>query len=70
MDRKKILIVDDEENVRRLVSSMLGNKYSVPEAKDGEQAVQNSFRNVVVKSADAIVICSRHVRNMHEVYFK
>jgi len=39
MGNKKVLIVDDEENVRRLVSSMLGNKYSVLEAKDGEQAV-------------------------------
>ena len=39
MDRKKILIVDDEQNIRLLVSSMLGNKYSVPKAKDGEQAV-------------------------------
>lgn len=34
-----ILIVDDEENVRRLLRSMLGNKYIVLEAKDGEVAI-------------------------------
>jgi len=34
-----ILIVDDEETVRRLLRSMLGNKYIVLEAKDGEVAI-------------------------------
>ncbi len=39
MEKKKVLVVDDEENVRRLVRSMLGNKYIVLEAKDGEVAI-------------------------------
>jgi len=39
MENKKVLVVDDEENVRRLLRSMLGNKYIVLEAKDGEVAV-------------------------------
>ncbi len=39
MHRSTVLVADDEENVRRLVSSMLGNKYSVLEASDGEEAV-------------------------------
>jgi len=39
MENKKVLIVDDEENVRRLLRSMLGNKYIVLEAKDGEVAI-------------------------------
>ena len=39
MGKRKILIVDDEPNVRLLVSNMLGNKYIVLEAKDGEEAV-------------------------------
>ena len=29
MEKKKVLVVDDEENVRRLLHSMLGNKYIV-----------------------------------------
>ncbi len=39
MENKKVLIVDDEENIRCLVSSMLARKYIVLEAKDGEEAV-------------------------------
>ena len=39
MEKKKVLIVDDEENVRRLLRSMLGNKYIVLEANDGEVAI-------------------------------
>ena len=40
MEKKKVLIVDDEENVRRLVRSMLGEKNTVLEARDGEEAGQ------------------------------
>ncbi|MBA7501284.1 Chemotaxis protein CheY [subsurface metagenome] len=36
---KRILVVDDEENVRRLVRSMLGKENVVIEAEDGEVAV-------------------------------
>lgn len=39
MDRKKILIVDDEANIRLLVSSMLGKDYIVLGASDGKEAV-------------------------------
>ena len=39
MEKKKVLVVDDEENVRRLLLSMLRNKYIVLEAKDGEVAI-------------------------------
>jgi len=39
MENKKVLVVDDEENVRRLLRSMLGNKYIVLEATDGKVAV-------------------------------
>lgn len=34
-----MLVVDDEENVRLLLRSMLSNKYIVLEAKDGEVAI-------------------------------
>lgn len=39
MEKEKILIVDNEENVRRLLYSMLCNKYIVLEASDGEEAI-------------------------------
>ncbi len=39
MEKKKVLIVDDEENVRHLVRRMLGKKHVVLEAKDGEVAI-------------------------------
>ena len=39
MDRKKILIVDDEANIRLLVGSMLGEDYIVLGASDGKEAV-------------------------------
>jgi len=39
MEKEKVLVVDDEENIRRLLRSMLGNKYIVLEAKDGKAAI-------------------------------
>ena len=39
MKKKKILITDDEENIRLLVSSMLGKDYVVIKASDGSEAV-------------------------------
>jgi two-component system alkaline phosphatase synthesis response regulator PhoP len=39
MNRKKILITDDEENIRLLVSNMLGKDYVVLWASDGREAV-------------------------------
>ena len=39
MEKKKILIVDDEENVRYLVKSILGKDNFILEAKDGRAAV-------------------------------
>ncbi len=38
-DKRKILIVDDEPNVRRLVRTMLKKKFIVLEAEDGGQAI-------------------------------
>jgi len=39
MDKQKILIADDEANIRLLVSSMLGKDYIVLGASDGKEAV-------------------------------
>lgn len=37
--KKKVLVVDDELNIRLLVKAMLGNNYDVLEAGDGYEAV-------------------------------
>ena len=37
--KKKVLIVDDEPNVRRLSHKILSKKFEVFEAEDGQQAV-------------------------------
>jgi len=39
MDKQKVLIADDEQTVRLMVSRMLGEEYIVLEAADGEEAV-------------------------------
>ena len=38
-EKKKILIVDDEPNVRRLVTNILTKEYTVLTAGDGEEAI-------------------------------
>ena len=39
MDKKKILIADDEQTVRLLVRRLLSQNYIVLEASDGEEAI-------------------------------
>ena len=38
--KKKVLIVDDEPNVRRLLHTILGKTFDVLEAEDGRQAIE------------------------------
>jgi CheY-like chemotaxis protein len=38
--KKKVLIVDDEPNVRRLLRSILGKTFEVFESEDGMQAIE------------------------------
>ena len=46
MDALKILMVDDEERMRKLVKDFLTNKgFSVVEAGDGEEAVDKFYEN-------------------------
>ena len=40
MDRRKILVVDDELYIRLLVKSALGGDYTILEASDGEEAIE------------------------------
>lgn len=44
IDKKKILIVDDESTIRRVLRRMLSRNYIILEAEDGEEAV-NVARN-------------------------
>jgi len=44
MEKKKVLVVDDEENVRHLVRSILGKENIVLEARDGQVAVDMARR--------------------------
>ncbi|HEX9897092.1 MAG TPA: response regulator [Dehalococcoidales bacterium] len=39
VDKKRVLIVDDEPGVRQLVSKILSREYTVIEARDGEEAI-------------------------------
>lgn len=39
MDKKKIVIADDEPNIRILVNRILGKEYIVFEARNGEEAI-------------------------------
>jgi len=38
-NRKRVLVVDDEKGVRRLVCQILRHDYTILEAQDGEEAV-------------------------------
>ncbi len=44
MDRRKILIVDDELCIRLLAKSALGRDYTVLETSDGEEAIEIARR--------------------------
>ena len=44
MDKKKVVIVDDELYIRRLVSNALSRDYVVLEASDGEEAIDITRR--------------------------
>jgi DNA-binding response OmpR family regulator len=42
--KKKILVVDDESNIRLLVKNMIGHYYDVLEASDGDEALIKARR--------------------------
>jgi len=44
MDKKKILIADDEQSVRELVKRLLSQNHIVLEAGDGEEAIEIARR--------------------------
>ncbi len=66
MDKKKILIVDDEPNIRLLVSGILSHDYIVIAASDGEEAIALARRqkpdlilmDIMMPKMDGYVACS------------
>ncbi len=66
MDKKKILIADDELNIRSLVSRMLGKDYIVIEATNGEEAIDIAKRqepdlilmDLIMPQMDGYTACS------------
>ena len=66
MDKKKILIADDELNIRSLISRMLGKDYIVIEATNGEEAIDIAKRqepdlilmDLIMPQMDGYTACS------------
>ncbi len=66
MGKKKILITDDEENIRLLVSNMLGKDYIVLGAGDGREAVEMAhsqkpdliLMDILMPKMDGYTACS------------
>jgi len=64
--KMRILIADDEPNIRSLVSSMLGKDYVVLEASDGEEALNIARRqkpdlvlmDIMMPKVDGYSTCS------------
>ena len=57
MEKRKILIADDEGFIRLLVKNILGKQYNILEANDGEEAVHIASAEVPDSSkvlADAV----------------
>ena len=44
---KKILVVDDDENIRKTLSLLLSEQYRVVQAKDGEEVMSRYARGAV-----------------------
>ncbi|RFU67802.1 DNA-binding response regulator [Peribacillus saganii] len=66
MDNVKILVVDDEERIRRLLKMYLEREeYSIDEAEDGNQALEKAFANdydlilldIMMPGKDGIEVC-------------
>jgi len=68
MMNKKILIVEDEEDIRELIHFHLyKNKYDIYEASNGEEAIEKAFLNqpdlilldIMIPKVDGIEVCKR-----------
>jgi two-component system alkaline phosphatase synthesis response regulator PhoP len=67
MDKKKILIADDETSIRLTVGRLLGNDYIVLEATNGEEAVEIAkvqkpdliLMDLIMPKMDGYAACSQ-----------
>ena len=76
MDRLKVLVVDDEDRMRKLVRDFLVRKdFTVLEAKDGEEALDVFYDNqdialilldVMMPKVDGWQVC-REIRSQSKV---
>jgi len=65
--KKRILVVDDEPNIRLLVKNMLGNRYNVVEAGDGNEAVTQAEKekpdvvllDILMPGKDGFTTCNQ-----------
>ena len=56
MDKKKILVVDDESRMRKLVNDFLSKQnYEVIEAGDGNQALDLFFEEKDIEDRKSVV---------------
>ena len=70
-EKKNVLFVDDEPNVRRLSRTILTKKFSVLEAEDGQQAVEIAtidrpdaiLMDMMMPNMDGLTACSAIKKN-------
>ena len=66
MDKRHILIVDDERGIRMLAKDLLGHKFGVIEASDGQEAIAmaNKYKpdlilmDILMPNVDGYTACS------------
>lgn len=67
IDTRKILVVDDEQNIRLVLKGMLGGQYIVLEASDGQEAIDIAcsqkpdliFMDLFMPGTDGYTACHR-----------
>jgi len=65
--KQKILVVDDESNIRLLVKNMLGHRYNVVEAGDGDEAMTQAEKekpdlillDILMPGKDGFTTCNQ-----------
>ena len=66
-DKPTLLIVEDNADVRKYISMILGNEYRIFEAKDGEEGLEKSFEHIpdliisdiMMPKLDGFKMCSK-----------
>jgi DNA-binding response OmpR family regulator len=65
--KQSLLIIEDNSDVRKYISMILGNHYHITEAKDGEEGLNKSFElipdliisDVMMPKIDGFQLCSK-----------